>query len=62
MNPSLEWTIENLRSLSNIGYTGKIELNSNLGGITNLKLTQDIKPMTNIRINVIGYEVVPQNT
>lgn len=62
MNPSLEWTIATLTNLSNMGYTGKIDINFNGGGITGVNLSQSLKPMTEIRINVIGREVVMQNT
>ncbi len=57
MNPSLEWTIATLTSLSQMGYTGKININFNAGGVTGVNLDQNLKPMTEIRINVIGREV-----
>lgn len=62
MNPSLEWTIATLTSLSQMGYTGKLELNFSLGGVTGVNLNQNLKPMTEIKINVIGREVMLQNT
>lgn len=58
MNPSIEWTIATLNSLSQIGYTGKLELNFNLGGITALNMSQSLKPMAEIRIVPMGREVV----
>lgn len=57
MSPSLQWAIETLSNLSTMGYSGKIELNFNLGGITGVNLSQSLKPMTEIRINIIGREL-----
>lgn len=58
MNPSVEWTITTLNSLSQMGYTGKIEVNFNLGAITGVNLSQSLKPMTEIRIIPMAREVV----
>lgn len=58
MNPSVEWAISTLNSLSQMGYTGKIQLNFNLGSITGVNLEQSLKPMMEIRIVPMGREVV----
>lgn len=58
MNPSIEWTIATINSLSQMGYVGKMELNFNLGGVTGVKLEQTLKPMTEIRIVPMAREVV----
>lgn len=57
MNPTVEWTIMILKHLSQTGYTGKIEVNSNQGSVTGLNLSQSIKPLQEIRIIPIGREV-----
>lgn len=58
MNPSVEWAIMTLNSLSKMGYTGKIELNFNLGGVTAVNLGQKLEPMTEIRIVPMAREVI----
>lgn len=60
MNPSVEWMIATVNSLHQMGYTGKVELNFNLGGITGVRLEQNLKPMTEIRIIPMAREVVMQ--
>jgi hypothetical protein len=54
MSPATEWTIATLTSLSQVGYTGKIELNYFKGGITGVNFSQSIKPMQEVRIVPIG--------
>lgn len=61
MNPSLEWTIAQLTSLSEMGYTGKIELNFNLGGITNVNMNQSLKPLQEIRLIPMGKAALSLN-
>ncbi len=61
MNPSIEWTISTINNLSHMGYTGKLELNFSMGGITGVNLSQSLKPLTEIRIIPMGHEVVMQN-
>lgn len=39
-------------------YTGKFEVNFNLGGITGVNLSQSLKPMTELRIIPMAREVV----
>ena len=58
MNPSIEWTVATLNSLSQMGYTGKIEINFNLGGVTGVNLSQSLKPLTEIRIITMARELV----
>lgn len=58
MNPSIEWTVATLNSLSQMGYTGKIEINFNLGGVTGVNLSQSLKPLTEIRIIPMARELV----
>ncbi len=50
MNPSLEWTIQTLNNLSQMGYTGKIDINFFQGGVSGINLSQNIKPLTEIKI------------
>lgn len=58
MNPSLEWTIATLTSLSQIGYTGKIDVNFFQGGVSGINLSQSVKPMSEVRIIPMGHEVL----
>lgn len=60
MNPALAWAITTITNLSQVGYTGKIEINFANGGVTNLNFNQSIKPLTEVRIIPIGREVVMQ--
>lgn len=54
MQASLDWSYKTIQDLSKMGYTGKIEFNFNQGGITNINLSQSIKPLQEIRIIPIG--------
>lgn len=53
----MNWLVSTLTSLSNVGYTGKIELNFNQGGLTGINFNQSIKPLQEVRIIPIGGEV-----
>ncbi len=57
MTPALNWTVATLTSLSEMGYTGKIELNFHMGGITGVNLSQSLKPLHEVRIIPMGKEV-----
>ena len=61
MNPSIEWAMVTMNSLSQMGYTGKIEFNFNLGSITGVNLSQSLKPLTEIRIIPMAREIVTKS-
>lgn len=61
MNTSVEWTIATFNSLSQMGYTGKIEVNFCSGGITGINLSQSLKPMMEVRIIPMGGREVLTN-
>lgn len=50
----VDWAITTITSLSQVGYTGKIEFNFNQGGITGVNFSQSIKPLQEVRIIPIG--------
>lgn len=58
MTPALQWTIATMTSLSEIGYTGKIELNYFQGGVTGVNFSQSIKPMQEVRVLPIGAQAI----
>ncbi|KKU09830.1 MAG: hypothetical protein UX14_C0035G0010 [Parcubacteria group bacterium GW2011_GWF1_45_5] len=53
----IEWTFSLQRKLLESGYTGKIEINSFKGGVSNLNLSQSIKPGDTVSI----IEIKPQS-
>lgn len=57
MTPALEWVTSTLTSLSQMGYTGKVEFNFHAGGVTGVNLAQSIKPLTEVRVIPIGREI-----
>lgn len=62
MNDSIKWAIGTLTSLSQMGYTGKIELNFFEGGVSGANLSQSIKSMTEVRVTPIVREIVSVTT
>lgn len=62
MNPALGWALGTLTNLSQVGYTGKIEINLFQGGITGVNFQQSIKPLTEVRIIPVGREVSVAST
>lgn len=57
MSPAIQWTMATVTSLSQVGYTGKIELNFYKGSITGVNFSQSIKPLQEVRIVPIGNNV-----
>ena len=41
---NLEWAIKLIRDLAKRFYTGKVEINFYLGGITNINKVESVKP------------------
>lgn len=57
MSPAIQWTIATVTSLSQVGYSGKIELNFFKGAITGVNFSQSMKPLQEVRILPIGNNV-----
>lgn len=53
----MQWIITTLTSVSQVGYTGKIEINFNQGGVTGVNFSQSIKPLQEVRVIPIGGTV-----
>lgn len=41
---NIVWLLEFIKQLSKTGYTGKIEINFQFGGVTNVNTCESIKP------------------
>ena len=51
---NLEWIINLINQLSKVKYTGKVEINFYLGGVSGINYTQSIKGGDQVRMVAVG--------